>query len=73
MHRGISAGIILSVVMMCYYEIFVDDDEYGLFPNFYHISCAAVLVMGSEVFHRVSLEKPSFETEYPPVVDFYDD
>ncbi len=73
MHRGISAGIIMSVILMTYYQIFVDDEEYGLFPNFYHVSCAAVLVMGSEVYHRVSLEKPSFETEYPPVGDLYDD
>lgn len=73
MHRGISGGIIMSVVLMAYYQIFVDDEEYGLFPNFYHVSCAAVLVMGSEVYHRVSLEKPNFETEYPPVGDLYDD
>ena len=72
MHRGISAGIILSVIMMVYYQIFVDDEDYGLFPNFYHMSCAVVLVMGSEVFHRVNLEKISFETEYPQVVDLYD-
>jgi hypothetical protein len=73
MHRGISSGIILSVILMTYYQIFVDDEDYGLFPNFYHVSCAIVLVMGSEVQHRASLERPSFETEYPPVADLYDD
>ena len=73
MHRGISAGIIMSVVMMTYYQIFVDDVEYGLLPNFYHVSCAAVLVFGSEVYHRVNLEKPSFETEYRQIGDLYDD
>ena len=73
MHRGISAGIIMSVVLMTFYQIFVDDEDYGVFPNVYHVSCAAVLVMGSEVYHRESLGKPSFETEYPPVGDLYDD
>ena len=73
MHRGISIGIIMSVVMMAYYQIFVDDEEYGLIPNFYHVSCAAVLVFGSEVYHRVNLEKSSFETEYHQIEDLYDD
>lgn len=73
MHKGISAGIIISVVMMTYYQIFVDDEEYGLLPNFYQVSCAAVLVFGSEVYHRVNLEKPSFETEYKKLNDLYDD
>jgi len=73
MHRGISAGIILSVVLMMYYQIFVDDQEYGFFPNVYHITCAFVLVIGSEVYHKVNLEKPSFETDYPQVGDLYDE
>jgi hypothetical protein len=73
MHRGISAGIILSVVLMTYYQIFVDDEDYGILPNFYQTACAVVLVIGSEVFHRVSLEKPSFETEYNQVMDLYDE
>ncbi len=73
LHRGISAGITMSVVLMVYYQIFVDDEDYGLFPNFYHVSCSVVLIMGSEVFHRVNLEKPSFETEHPAVGGLYDD
>ena len=73
MHRSISAGIAISVVLMIYYQIFVDDIDYGYISNAYHITCAAVLVVGSEVFHRVSLENPSFETEYPQVGVLYDD
>lgn len=73
MHRGISAGIIMSVVLMVYYQIFVDDVAYGVIPNTYHTLCAVVLVVGSEVFHHVSLEKPSFETQYPQVAGLYDD
>ena len=53
MHRGISAGIILSVVLMTYYQIFVDDEDYGILPNFYHTACVVVLVIGSEVRDRI--------------------
>lgn len=73
MHKGISAGIILSVVALFFYQVFVDDVEYGVFPSVFHITCAFVLVMGSEVYHRVTLQTPSFETEYPPVRELYDD
>ena len=73
MHKGISAGIILSVVTLFFYQVFVDDVEYGVLPSVYHISCAAVLVAGSEVYHRVTLEIPSFETEYPPAVIYDED
>lgn len=64
MHRGFSAGIILSVVCMMYYQIFVYNVDYGFLPNSWHITCAVVLLMGSEVYHRASLEEPSFETKY---------
>jgi len=73
MHRGISAGIILSVVALFYYQVFVDNVEYGVVPNVFHITCAAVLVMGSEIYHRVTLETPSFETQYPIVAGSMDD
>lgn len=73
MHKGISAGIISSVVALFFYQVFVDDVDYGVLPNVYHITCAVVLVMGSELYHRVTLETPSFETEYPPVNVIYED
>ena len=62
MHCGISVGIILSVMLMTYYQVFVDDEDYGILP-IYQTACAVVLGIGSEVFHRVSLEKPSFEAD----------
>jgi len=71
MHRGFSAGIVLSVISMMYYEIFVDNIDYGFFPSSWHITCAAVLVMGNEVFQRVSMEEPSFETKYLEVGNAY--
>jgi len=73
MHRGLSAGIILSVSSLFFYQVFVDDVEYGVVPTFWHITCAAVLVMGSEVYHRVTLATPSFETEYPQPTLLYDE
>ena len=71
MHRGISAGIILGSVSMMYYQIFVDDRAYGILPNSWDITCSVILIMGSEVYHRVSLETPTFETVYPEVADLY--
>jgi len=70
MHRGISAGIILSVVSLFFYQVFVDNVEYGVLPSVFHITCAAVLVMGSELYHRTTLESPSFETQFPSVAQF---
>uniref|UniRef100_A0A7S3QAP5 Uncharacterized protein n=1 Tax=Chaetoceros debilis TaxID=122233 RepID=A0A7S3QAP5_9STRA len=73
MHRGISAGIILSVVSLFFYQVFVDDVDYGFIPNTYHIICSVILVIGSEIYHRVTLEMPSFETNFPAVQSLYDD
>jgi hypothetical protein len=70
MHRGISAGIIVSIVTLLFYQVFVDNVDYGVLPSVFHITCAAVLVMGSELYHRVTLESPSFETQFPPVAQF---
>ena len=61
MHRGISAGIILSVVLMTYYQIFVDDEDYGILPNFYQTACAVVLVIGSLVFPNSLDGKPRYQ------------
>jgi hypothetical protein len=68
LHKGISAGIILSVISMAYYQIFVDDHKYGFIPNFYHVMCAIVLLVGSEIYHRLSVELTTFETSYPEVM-----
>jgi len=73
LHRGLSAGIILGVVVMIYYQIFVDNVDYGFLNISYDITCAVVLVMGSEVYHRVSFEEPSFETKYLEIGDGLDD
>jgi len=72
MHRGVSAGIVAAVVGMMGYQIFVDNIDYGFLPNSWQITCAVVLVMGSEVYHRVRLEEPSFETEYLDVGHQFD-
>ena len=73
LHRGISMGIIVSVVLLFFYQVFVDDVDYGIFPTFYHCTCAGVLVIGSEIYHKVTLETPSFETVYPVIDDLYDE
>lgn len=73
LHRGISTGIIVSVLLLFFYQVFVDDIDYGIFPTFYHCTCAGVLVIGSEIFHKVTLDTPSFETVYPVIEDLYDE
>ena len=73
LHKGISAGIILSVISMAYYQIFVDDNTYGIIPNFYHVMCSIVLLVGSEIYHRLSVELSTFETSYPAVTIYHDE
>ena len=60
---------------MTYNQVFVDDEDYGMlyFQILPDSMCSCLIVIGSEVFHWVSLEIPSFETEYNQVMDLYDE
>jgi len=72
MHRGISAGILTGFSVMMYYQTFVKDFDYGFIHSSWHIACVIVLLMGSEVYHRASLEEPMFETTYESVSNIYE-
>mmetsp|Transcript_55021 Transcript_55021/g.159286 ORF Transcript_55021/g.159286 Transcript_55021/m.159286 type:complete len:539 (+) Transcript_55021:262-1878(+) len=71
--RGISAGIIVSVVSLYIYDLKIPDFSYGPAIDSLNLVCVLLLVVGSEVYHRVSLQDATFETVYPEVENFYDE
>ena len=73
MFRGISAGIILAVIAMLIYDLYDPDFNYGLPVDILHCICTAFLILGSEVYHRVTLQDATFETVYPQTEVIYDD
>ena len=73
MYRGISAGIILAVIAMLIYDLYDPDFNYGLPVDILHCVCTAFLILGSEVYHRVTVKDATFETVYPETEVIYDD
>mmetsp|Transcript_19255 Transcript_19255/g.39013 ORF Transcript_19255/g.39013 Transcript_19255/m.39013 type:complete len:600 (+) Transcript_19255:1749-3548(+) len=72
MYRGVSAGIILAVLVMQFYDLSIVQFSYGPFIDGLNWTCAILLILGSEVYHRVSLADATFETVYPPMENLYD-
>ena len=72
MYRGISAGIILAVLCMQAYDMSMVEFSYGPFVDGLNLTCALLLIFGSEVYHRVSLSDSTFETVYPPMENLYE-
>jgi CRT-like, chloroquine-resistance transporter-like len=73
MFRGISAGIIVAVVGLYIYDLRIPDFSYGPAIDSLNLVCVLLLVVGSEVYHRVSLQDATFETVYPEIENVYDD
>ena len=73
MYRGVSAGIIVSVSSLYAYDMTIPDFSYGPAIDSLNLVSVLLLVIGSEVYHRVSLQDATFETTYPEVENFYDD
>jgi hypothetical protein len=73
MYRGISVGIILAVIAMYIYDLYDPDFNYGLPVDSLHFVCTLLLILGAEVYHRVSIQDTTFETVYPEAQTLYDD
>jgi hypothetical protein len=73
MYRGISAGITLAVISMHVYDLNIPYFNYGPIVDGLNLACLCLLILGSEVYHRVSLQGSTFETVYAEVHNFYDD
>ena len=73
MYRGVSAGIIISVVSLYMYDLHIPDFNYGAAIDSLNLICVILLVVGSEIYHRLSLPNASFETVYPETESFFDD
>lgn len=76
MYRGLSAGLTFSVGALYFYEYRSGRlGRYGELYNVLLLSCTMLLIVGSEVYHRVKLPDTTFETVYPRVESslYYDD
>jgi hypothetical protein len=62
MYRGVSAGIIASVLCLYTYDMHTSRFNYGPAIDSSNLVCVLLLVVGSEVYHRVSLQDATFET-----------
>lgn len=72
MYRGISAGIILAVLCMMSYDMTLSEFSYGPFVDGLNCTCVLLLILGSEVYHRVSLQDSTFETVIQPMENLYE-
>lgn len=73
LYRGMSAGIIVAVLCMHAYDMSISEYNYGPAIDGLNLACLILLILGSEIYHRVGLKESTFETVYPVVQTYYDD
>ncbi len=73
MYRGVSAGIILAVISLYLYDMHIPYFSYGAAIDSLNLVCLLLLVVGSEVYHRKSLQEATFETGYLEVENYFDE
>jgi CRT-like, chloroquine-resistance transporter-like len=67
MYRGMSTGIVMAVLCMHAYDVHIPEFSYGPFIDGLNLACLIILILGSEVYHRVALKELTFDTVYPLV------
>jgi hypothetical protein len=67
MYRGMSAGIVLAVLCMHAYDMRIVEFSYGAAVDGLNLACLILLILGSEVYHRVALKDLTFDTVYQPI------
>lgn len=67
MYRGMSAGIVLAVLCMHAYDMRIPEFSYGAAVDGLNLACLIILILGSEVYHRVALKDLTFDTVYQQV------
>jgi hypothetical protein len=72
MYQGVLMGITFAVILMFWYQIQDRWCQYGPLVSFFHLTSMSVLIVGAEIYHRVSLVDVSFETVYPKIGDLND-
>lgn len=74
LYRGIAIGIVISVMVLSYYDIVASSNTYGTLTNIFFWSSVVLLIIGWELYHRSGLIEEAFDTEYPQLeVDDDDD
>ncbi|KAL3914500.1 MAG: hypothetical protein SGILL_006080, partial [Bacillariaceae sp.] len=71
MHSYLSCS--QAVVSLYLYDQHIPYFNYGAAIDSLNLVCLALLVIGSEVYHRVSLQDATFETEYPQIENCFDE
>ena len=51
----------------------IPDWSYGPAIDSLNLVCVLLLVVGAELYHRVSLHDATFETVFPEIDNFYDE
>jgi hypothetical protein len=67
MYRGMSAGIVVAVLCMHTYDMHITEFSYGPAIDGLNLACLIILILGSEVYHRVALKDLTFDTVYQTV------
>jgi CRT-like, chloroquine-resistance transporter-like len=67
MYRGMSAGIVVAVLGMHAYDMSIPEFSYGPAIDGLNLACLIILILGSEVYHRVALKDLTFDTVYQEV------
>lgn len=73
MYRGVSAGIVVAVLCMRAYDENIPDFNYGAGVDALNLVCLILLIVGSEIYHRTSLQGSTFDTIFPEIPNFGDE